>query len=77
MRLFLASASPRRQELIALISDNVICAPSGVNEVIPDGIAVSDVPLCLAVQKAEAVAKEYFDDIVIGCDTAVFLDGEI
>lgn len=77
MRLVLASASPRRQELIALICDNVICAPSGVNEVIPDGIAVSDVPLCLAVQKAEAVAKEYFDDIVIGCDTAVFLDGEI
>ncbi len=77
MKLILASASPRRQELIALISNNVICAPSGVEEIIPDGIVVSDVPLCLATQKAEAVAKEFPQDIVIGCDTAVFLDGEI
>lgn len=77
MRLILASASPRRQELIALISQNVICAPSGVEEIIPEDIAVYDIPLCLAKQKAQAVAKEYPDDIVIGCDTAVFLENEI
>lgn len=73
----MASASPRRQELIALISENVICAPSGVEEVIPDGIAVSEIPLSLAFQKAAAVAESFPDDLVVGCDTGVILDGEI
>ena len=77
MRLILASASPRRQELIALISEDVICAPSGVEETIPEDIAVCDIPLCLALQKAEAVAQNYPDDVVIGCDTGVILDDEI
>lgn len=73
----MASASPRRQELIALISENVICAPSGVEEVIPDGLAVSEIPLSLASQKAAAVAESFPDDLVVGCDTGVILDGEI
>lgn len=77
MRLVLASASPRRQELISLISENVIVAVSGVEEVIPDSVNVCEIPLCLAFQKAAAVAKDYPDDIVIGCDTGVILDGEI
>lgn len=77
MRLILASASPRRQELISLISENVICAPSGVEEVVPEGLDVSEIPLCLASQKAAAVAKNFPDDLVIGCDTGVILDGEI
>ena len=77
MRLILASASPRRQELIALISQDVICAPSGVDEVIPKDTKALDIPLCLAHQKAEAVAKSYPHDIVIGCDTGVILGEEI
>lgn len=77
MRIILASASPRRQELIALISSDVICNPSGVDEIIPDGTRVSQIPLCLAEQKAREVAKEFADDIVIGCDTGVILGDEI
>lgn len=77
MKLILASASPRRQELIALISENVICAPSGVEEKIPEDIAVCDIPLCLARQKAQAVAPQFPEDIVIGCDTAVILGDEV
>lgn len=73
MRIILASASPRRQELIALISKNVLCSPSGVEEIIPDGIAVSEIPLSLAAQKAKAVAELYPNDVVIGCDTGVIL----
>ncbi len=77
MKLILASASPRRQELISLISQNVLCAPSGVEEIIPEDIAVCDIPLCLAKQKAQAVAGKFPDDIVIGCDTGVILGDEI
>lgn len=77
MKLILASASPRRQELISLITNEYVCNPSGVEEVIPDGIAVSQIPLCLALQKAKAVAKDFPDDIVVGCDTAVILKDEV
>ncbi len=77
MKLILASASPRRQELIALISQNVVCAPSGVDEVIPEDTEALDIPLCLATQKAEAVAEKFPDEMVIGCDTSVILGSEI
>lgn len=77
MKLILASASPRRKELITLISDNVICEPSGVEEVIPAEISVEDIPLSLAFQKAQAVAEAHPDDLVIGCDTGVISGGEI
>ncbi len=77
MRLVLASASPRRQELISLISKDVLCKPSGVDEVIPDGIAVEEIPLCFATQKARAVAKLYPREAVIGADTAVISENRI
>ena len=77
MRLILASASPRRQELISLISDNVLCSPSGVEEVVPKGTAAKEIALCLATQKAKSVAESYPDDVVIGCDTAVILGREV
>ena len=77
MKLILASASPRRQELISLISEDVICAPSGVEEIIPDDIPTHEIPLCLAAQKAKAVAEKYPDYVVIGCDTGVILGEKI
>lgn len=77
MKIILASASPRRQELISLISSDVICHPSGVEEVIPENTEAEDIPLCLAFQKAEEVSKLYPDTLVIGSDTGVILDTEI
>lgn len=76
-RIVLASASPRRQELIRLITDNVICAPSGADETLPCDIAADDVAQYLATVKASSVANDYSSDIVIGCDTVVILDDEI
>ncbi len=76
-RIVLASASPRRRELIRLISDNVLCVPSGEDETLPDGISASKVPLYLARLKAESVANAYPDSIVIGSDTVVILGEEI
>lgn len=77
MKIILASASPRRQELISLISQDVVCHPSGVEEVIPQGLEAEEIPLCLAFQKAEEVAKLYPDTLVIGSDTGVILGEEI
>lgn len=76
-RLILASASPRRRELIKHISDNVLCMPSGEEETLPDGISASEIPVFLACLKAKSVAKDYQSDFVVGSDTVVVLEGEI
>ncbi len=76
-RIVLASASPRRRELIRLITDDVLCVPSGEDESLPDGISASEVPIYLAKLKAESVANSYPDSIVIGSDTVVILGEEI
>ncbi len=76
-KIVLASASPRRRELIKYISDDVLCVPSGEDETLPDGIGASETAQFLALLKAKSVAKDYPDSIVIGCDTVVILDDEI
>lgn len=73
----LASKSPRRQELIGNILPDYTVIVSDVEEVLPDGIAPEAVPAYLAEIKARAVAAQYPDDIVIGADTVVILDGEV
>ncbi len=76
-KLILASASPRRRELIKLISDNVLCVSSGEDETLPDGISASETAQFLARLKAQSVVKAYPEDFVIGCDTVVVLEDEI
>lgn len=77
MKIVLASASPRRQELISLISEDTLCEASGVKEVIPENVPAEEIPLCLARQKALATGAKYPHRVVIGADTAVILQGEI
>ena len=76
-RFILASQSPRRQELIGYILSDYDVIVSDVEEILPDGIAPEDVPAYLAGIKARAVAAEHPDDVVIGADTVVILDGRV
>lgn len=76
-KLVLASASPRRRELIKLISDDVLCVTSGEDETLPEGLPASEVPVYLARLKALSVAKDYPDCTVVGSDTVVILEDEI
>lgn len=75
--LILASASPRRRELISLISDDVNILPANVDESFSADIPAESVPEMLAVRKAAFVAKDHPGDTVVGCDTSVIIDGEI
>ena len=75
--LVLASASPRRQELISVIDSNVIICPSGANEDYSSDTPVESVPEILAARKAADIAKKYPTDTVIGCDTSVLIGNEI
>lgn len=75
--LILASGSPRRRELLSLITDEFEVLVSGCEEFVPEGTPAEKVPAILAEQKALAVAKLRPEDTVIGSDTVVVLNGEI
>lgn len=76
--IILASASPRRQELLRLIFNDFIIKPSDVDESVNADIELKKYPEYLAVKKAEHVYKSCNEeDLVIGCDTGVFIDGEM
>ncbi len=75
--IILASASPRRRELMANIGLDFTVKVADVDEVIPQNAKPYEVVMSLAVQKAQAVAEENPDAIIIGADTVVALDDEI
>ena len=72
MRLILASASPRRLDLLARIGvapDAV--APADIDESVPKGELPRDHALRLACEKAAAVAESHPDALVLAADTVV------
>ncbi len=72
MRLILASASPRRVDLLArigVVPDAVV--PAEVDESVPKGELPRMHALRLAVEKAEAVARQEPDALVLAADTVV------
>lgn len=77
MKLILASASPRRRELMKLITEDFTAVSSDADETLPQEIMPLEASEYLAAIKAEAIAPEYPDDIVIGCDTTVISGNKI
>lgn len=75
--IILASASPRRKELLAGLGYDFEVIPSLVHEVYPDSIPLTKVPEYLAELKGSLLASQYPDSIIVSADTVVILDGEI
>ena len=75
--LILASASPRRAELLRLLATDFKILPGTVEEVSHDHLTPLEVCQLNAHRKARAVAKKIPDALVLGADTLVFLDNEI
>lgn len=73
--MILASKSPRRQELLKLITTDFEIKTADVDETLPQGIEPADAVLYLSAIKARPFAGQ--GDIVIGADTVVALDGMI
>ena len=74
--IILASGSPRRRELLQKLCNDFIVEPCDAAE-----IETSNNPAELAIKnatiKAETVAQIFLNDIVIGADTIVVLNGKI
>ena len=77
MSLILASGSPRRKELLQLITEDFIVHSVDADETLPAGMPVEMAAAYLADLKASTAAKIFPDQIVIGCDTIVLLGDEI
>lgn len=75
--LILASASPRRAELLKLLKVDFQVMPGDVEEVMHEHLSPLEVCQLNAHRKAFAVAKKIPDALVLGADTLVFLDNEI
>lgn len=76
-RLILASASPRRKELLAEIGARFDIRSSDVPEEYDDDLSPEQVAIVLAARKSEAIARQEPGAIVLGADTIVVLDGHI
>jgi septum formation protein len=76
--LVLASASPRRRELLAELGLRFRCVPADVDESLLPGESPEETALRLALAKARAVAAvEREIDLVLGADTLVAAGGGI
>ncbi|MBQ6712507.1 MAG: septum formation inhibitor Maf [Selenomonadales bacterium] len=74
--IVLASASPRRRELLTQVGYQFKVVPSSVEEEMEDGAPI-DIVKHNALIKAQDIAKSYPKDIVIGADTIVVVNGRI
>lgn len=79
--LYLASASPRRAELLQQIAVEYVVSPAHVNEAGREGESPSDYVCRIAVDKAKKVANDLGDQLqdncVLAADTTVTIDGNI
>ncbi len=75
--IILASASPRRREIMDMLNVNYRVVISNIREELDETLTIEERIKSLAGQKAMAVFREHQDDLVIGADTIVELDGEI
>ena len=77
MNIILASASPRRQELLKRLFSDFTIDPAEVDESLNDDIGAEFAPIFLAAVKAEAVAEKHPKDLIIAADTVVICEGKI
>jgi septum formation protein len=75
--LILASASPRRADLLRMLGIPFTIQPSNVSEDLDVALDPASHVLKIAARKAKAVAAGYQKEMVLGADTVVSLDDAI
>jgi septum formation protein len=76
-RLILASASPRRAELLRELKLEFEVVPSEISEIHTDQLTASEAAQINAYRKARSVAKHFPDALVLGADTLVYLENRL
>lgn len=76
-KLVLASGSPRRAEIMRSVGWRFEKDVPDIDESQRNRESPEDYVQRLALEKAELISKKYPDEIVLGADTTVVIDGEI
>jgi septum formation protein len=75
--LILASQSPRREALLRQVGLDFEIVPSDLEELPLEGEPPAAAAEALALEKAQQVASQRTEGLVIGADTVVVVDGQI
>lgn len=73
--LVLASGSPRRQQLLKDAGFTFSVRTKPVLEDFPEAMPAAEVPVMLALRKAEAFKEDITDQLILTADTIVIIDG--
>lgn len=76
MKLVLASKSPRRKEILSMVTPDFTVKVSDADESVEEGVDIYKIPELLAIKKAQTIEAEK-DEIIIGCDTVVICENEL
>lgn len=76
-KIYLASKSPRRKEILDLMKIDYEIIDNDFDEIVDNSLAPKDLVMSLSFSKAENAFKIKSDGIVIGSDTIVVLDGVV
>lgn len=77
MKLILASASPRRKELLRYITEDFTVRISDADETTPNGLTPEETVRYLSRLKADAVYNGDPDETIVASDTIVVIDGRV
>ena len=77
MQIVLASTSPRRQELLGLLELPFQIIPPTCEETLSPDLTPSEQTRRLAREKAQSVANQHTDALVIGSDTVIEIDEKL
>lgn len=75
--IILASASPRRREIMDKLHVRYRVVVSNVSERMPETGSPEEKIRAVAYQKADAVFAEHPEELIVAADTVVEIDGEI
>lgn len=75
-QIILASNSPRRKQFLSDLGLTFTVKPANVNEEYPSQLQGKDIALYIAQQKASVFNNLNVNEIIITCDTIVWIDNE-
>ena len=77
MSVILASTSPRRRELLALLGIAFEIVPPAAEEIPSPDLSPREQAKQFALDKALSIARWHPDDLVLGSDTVIEIDGTL
>lgn len=75
--LILASASPRRSDLLRQLGYEFVTIPSAADEIHTEDLSAGEIAQINAYRKARVVAKKHPDAVTLGVDTIVSLGSRL